>query len=93
MTDRLPLPTYNFALLVVRRPSDGKFLLVEEIKNRGWWLPGGRVELGERFDDAAKRECKEEAGIDIKLVGVLRVEHSVMGSGKSASARMRIAPR
>ena len=33
------------------------------------------------------RECKEEAGIDIELKGVLRVEHSVQGGDE---ARMRV---
>ena len=32
------------------------------------------------------RECREEAGIDVELKGVLRVDHSV----KNENARMRV---
>jgi 8-oxo-dGTP pyrophosphatase MutT (NUDIX family) len=36
----------------------------------------GRVDPGESFIEAALRETREEAGIEIELEGVLRVEHS-----------------
>ncbi len=42
---------------------------------------------GEDFYSAAIRETKEEAGVDIELKGVLRVEHSVYGH---QTARMRV---
>jgi len=71
------LDTYNFSLVVVRHP-DGRFLLVNETQNRGWWLPGGRVEHGDSFEDSAVRETKEEGGIDIVLTGLLKVERSNM---------------
>lgn len=75
-TTRPPLKSAGFSLVVVRHP-DGKWLVVEETRNRGFWLPGGTVEPGEPFNDAAVRETKEEAGIDVELVGVLRVEYSL----------------
>jgi hypothetical protein len=30
-----------FVVVVVRRESDGNFLLIDEIAGQGWWLPGG----------------------------------------------------
>ena len=58
----------------MRHPTTGKFLAVDESKNRGWWIPGGGLDDNEKFADAAVRECKEEASIDIVLKGILKVE-------------------
>lgn len=35
---------------------------------RGWEMPGGQVEEGESLAQAAIRETKEEAGVDIEIV-------------------------
>ncbi|KAJ3325045.1 hypothetical protein HDU76_013266 [Blyttiomyces sp. JEL0837] len=70
-----------FALVIVRRPRDGKFLLVNEIGGQGWWLPGGGVDVGEDLAKAAQRETKEEAGVDIEIKGVLRVEYTPSAHG------------
>jgi ADP-ribose pyrophosphatase YjhB (NUDIX family) len=40
-------------------------LAVNESRNRGWWIPGGAVDLNETFYDAAHRETMEEAGVKI----------------------------
>eukprot|EP01084_Bolivina_argentea_P304709 526327_1 len=67
--------SYVFALVVVRRKSDNKFLLVQEFASCGFWLPGGRVDPGETTESAALRECEEEAGVKIKLKGILKIEY------------------
>jgi 8-oxo-dGTP pyrophosphatase MutT (NUDIX family) len=38
---------------------------------RRWQLPKGRIERGESAEDAARREVREETGIDTVLVGRL----------------------
>jgi len=76
---------YAFSLVVVRRNEDNKFLLVQEFANSGYWLPGGRVDNKEDLAIAAIRETKEEAGIDIKLTGVLNVQFK-----NSDYARLRV---
>lgn len=44
----------------------GKLLLLESHKWPGKYVvPGGHVELGERLEQAAVREAKEETGLDI----------------------------
>lgn len=52
----------------------GKILLVKRAKepNKGLWsIPGGGIELGETFFEAARRETREECSIEIKVVRVL----------------------
>lgn len=39
-----------------------------------FWLPGGRVDPGEGLMEAALRETREEAGVDVDLTGVLSIE-------------------
>ena len=62
--------------IVVCRNSIGKFLAVNENNDRGWYLPGGKVDPPESFEQAAIRESKEEAKIDIVLKGVLKHEYN-----------------
>ena len=82
---RAPIPTWCFALVVVRLGP--RFLIVHECKHgQLWYLPAGRVEPGETFAHAAIRETLEEAGIAIALDGIVRVEHTPM----EGSARMRV---
>lgn len=38
-----------------------------------WSLPGGAQHLGETVAEAARREVREEAGIDIRVIGLLDV--------------------
>ena len=82
---REPIPTWNFSLVLVRLGR--RFLLVHERKHgQLWYLPAGRVEPGETFSIAAHRETREEAGIDIVLDGVLRIQHTPL----PGNARMRV---
>ncbi len=72
---RKSIPTWSFVVVIVRKGH--RYLLVHERKHgQHWYLPAGRVELGETYAAAAHRETQEEAGIPIVLEGVLRVEHT-----------------
>jgi phosphatase NudJ len=83
---REPIPTWGFALVVARLGR--RILLVHERKHgQGWYLPAGRVEPGETFPVAARRETLEETGVPVTLEGVLRVEHTPSRDG---TARLRV---
>lgn len=53
-----------YALIV----HNGKLLVVQSKGSRSRWFPGGEVEVGECMQDALKRECREEAGIEIEVL-------------------------
>lgn len=50
----------------VVRDGEGRILLIKTAK-AGWELPGGRVEQGEDFITALKREVREEACCEIEV--------------------------
>ncbi len=80
---KTPVEALLFAVAIVRKAD--KFLLVRE-RSDTWYLPAGRVEPGEDFATAAVRETLEEAGVPIRLTGVIRVEPS----HSEWSLRMRV---
>lgn len=75
--------------------ADGQILLWHQVKSGetpSWCLPGGHVESGETFEEAAVRELKEETGItdiaDVRVFAAIldneeesvRVTVGVLGS-------------
>ena len=56
--------------VIIRR--DRKVLIGQRLNAHGhesWSFPGGHLEYGESFEDCAKRETREETGLEINLVG------------------------
>lgn len=63
---------------VMVRNEKGEFLLglrTNNVRNEPgkWCFPGGCVEFGETLFDCAKREAKEEAGIEIEPLRLVKV--------------------
>ena len=52
---------------------DGKILLVREISDGGWTMPGGWVDVGDRPAEAVEREVWEESGFRVKARRVVGV--------------------
>jgi len=48
---------------------DGRLLLLRQSYRARWGLPGGLLQRGESATSAAVREVREEAGLDIELIG------------------------
>src|SRR3989344_1397053 len=66
------LPMFVGVSIIIKNPK-GEILLGKRDKRMysypGFWgLPGGFVDQGEMINKAAKREVKEEMGIDIELI-------------------------
>ena len=87
MPTRDEFVTYNYALVICRNPKTGKYLAINETKNRGWWIPAGGVDSGETFRDGAKRKCIEEAGVQINLLGIIKIEY-IMGNDDLGKMRV-----
>ena len=60
----------SVAALVVN--EDGKILLVNS-PWRGWEYPGGLIEPGETFREALHREVREEASVEIEVLGFVGI--------------------
>ncbi|MBM9613023.1 NUDIX hydrolase [Desulfobulbus rhabdoformis] len=61
---RNPTPTVDIII-----ETEGGIVLIER-KNPpyGWAIPGGFVDYGESYENAAQREAKEETGLEVELI-------------------------
>lgn len=74
MTNHIPQDKYDEIISLipivcvdVAIVYDAKILLVkrrDEPAAGEWWLPGGRLYIGEALEDCAKRKAREETGLE-----------------------------
>lgn len=60
-----PMHKVSVAALVFN--DRGQVLLVNS-PWRGWEYPGGLIESGETFEEALRREIREEAGVEVEIL-------------------------
>jgi len=68
VTYRNPVPTVDILIELLDRPDRPIVLIERRNPPLGWAIPGGFVDYGESVETAARREAKEETGLDITLV-------------------------
>lgn len=54
--------------IIIEIGKRGIVLIKRKNSPRGWALPGGFVDYGEALEEAARREAKEETGLEVELV-------------------------
>ena len=69
---RLPRKSSSAAVLLFR---DGKLFVMEPTYKPGLEIPGGMVDKGESFLEAAKRECLEEIGVTPEITRLLCIHY------------------
>ncbi len=67
---RNPVPTVD---IIIFTPPAHILLVQRKNPPLGWALPGGFVDYGESVHTAARREAKEETGMDVVLDSLLGV--------------------
>lgn len=61
------------AASVVVTNDDGLILLQRRTDNNLWALPGGTMDIGETISQCARREVREETGLDVELQGIVGI--------------------
>ena len=65
--------TASVAVIITNR--QGKVLLLEHFlrPTSGWGIPGGFIDYGEQPETAARRELREETGIELENLKMIRI--------------------
>uniref|UniRef100_A0A8D3D359 Nudix hydrolase domain-containing protein n=1 Tax=Scophthalmus maximus TaxID=52904 RepID=A0A8D3D359_SCOMX len=67
----------NVTFIVCAVVFNDEVLMVQEAKQdcyKLWYLPAGRVEVGESLEEALRREVKEEAGFECEPITLLLIQ-------------------
>ncbi len=88
---RRSTPLFSVGALCAVEGPDGTVLLVRSSYRRGWGFPGGLIRRGEDPEETARRELREELGLEFDVVGGRRVV--VDSSARRVDVVFRVRPR
>lgn len=77
--------TVRVGIAVIVYGDDGRVLIGQRKSAHGqglWGFPGGHLETGETPADCARREVREEAGIEIDNLNLVGVTNDIFETGK-----------
>ncbi len=69
----------------------GRLLLIQRLREPeagAWGLPGGKIDCGERAADTARRDIREELGVEIDLLHIACIAETI----DTASGHHWVAP-
>lgn len=67
---------FTVSVAAIITNQNGKILLLEHLlrpQSSGWGIPGGFINFGEQFEDAIRREIREETGIGLRELRLVRI--------------------
>ena len=62
-------PSFTVGAMCFIERSDGALLLVRHSYRDRWGVPGGLLQKGEQVEEGARREVREEVGLEVELLG------------------------
>jgi 8-oxo-dGTP diphosphatase len=75
---KMSVPRVGVGVMIVR---DGRVLMARRTSGQraGWWgWIGGRLEFGESLQDCARREAREEAGVEVGNLRLLCISSIIV---------------
>ena len=82
--------------MLVWRRSDGRYLLLRRSESRDhgagqWESCSGRLEQGEGFIQAVRRESREELGLDLRVECILGTTHFYRGAAEPGNETVGVS--
>lgn len=88
----LGAPSFSVGAMCLVERDNGDVLLLRQSYRDGWAAPGGLLRRGEEPDAGARREAKEEIGVEVETLGEPLVIVDVKARRIDVVFRCRIWP-
>lgn len=75
----MEFPTHIVAAAGYIFSNDKKKILMVNVNDRGWDVPGGQIENGESIEEGLFREIREESGASARIDGLVAIYSNVKG--------------